>query len=596
MSELITGQKRTARCAEFTKDDVNKHVTAMGWVAARRDMGKIIFVDLRDRSGIVQIVIDEKNVPADFEKASRIHNEYVLSVEGTVVLRDADKVNTKIPTGEIEIVADSIRILSESDTLPFQIEESNMVSDQTRMKYRYLDLRSAHMQRNLKLKSEIAYITRNFFHDEGFIEIETPMLTKSTPEGARDYLVPSRVNKGLFYALPQSPQLFKQMLMVSGYDRYIQIARCFRDEDLRADRQPEFTQIDMELSFIDEDQIIDINERYLKKIFKEIKGIDIEIPFMRMPYNEAMSRFGSDKPDLRFGMELTDMSDIFAGCEFKVFADAIKNGGSVRTITVPGAAGYTRKQVDELIDFVKIYKAKGLASFAIENGEYKSNILRFMTEEQIAKVIERANAHEGDLVLFVADKNDIVFAALGALRCEMARRMNMIPKDVYKFLWVVDFPMFEFDEEEKRFKAVHHPFTAPKDEDLSFMEERPQDVRAKAYDIVLNGTELGGGSIRIHSKDVQQRVFKLIGLSDEEANTKFGYLLTAFKYGVPPHGGLAYGFDRLIMLMLGLDSIRDTIAFPKDKNAVCPMTEAPNIVDEKQLKELGIKIDIQTEE
>lgn len=593
MSELITGQKRTARCAEFTKENVGQTVTAMGWVAARRDMGKIIFVDLRDRSGIVQIVIDEKNVPQDFEKASRIHNEYVLSVEGTVVLRDADKVNAKIPTGEIEIVAKSIRVLSESDVLPFQIEEANMVSDQTRMKYRYLDLRSTHMQRNLKLKSDIAYVTRNFFHDEGFIEIETPMLTKSTPEGARDYLVPSRVNKGAFYALPQSPQLFKQLLMLSGYDRYIQIARCFRDEDLRADRQPEFTQIDMELSFIDEDQIIDINERYLKKVFKEIRGIDIEIPFMRMPYSEAMERFGSDKPDLRFGMELTDMSDIFAGCEFKVFADAIKNGGSVRTITVPGAAGYTRKQVDELIDFVKIYKAKGLASFAIENGEYKSNILRFMTEEQIAKVIERANAKEGDLVLFVADKNEVVFAALGALRCEMARRMNMIPKDVFKFLWVVDFPMFEWDEENNRCKAVHHPFTAPKDEDLAFMEERPLDVRAKAYDVVLNGTELGGGSIRIHSREIQNRVFNLLGFTDEQAQERFGFLLDAFKYGVPPHGGLAYGFDRLIMLMLGLDSIRDTIAFPKDKNAACPMTEAPNVVDEKQLKELGIKIEIE---
>lgn len=593
MSELITGQKRTARCAEFTKENVGQTVTAMGWVAARRDMGKIIFVDLRDRSGIVQIVIDEKNVPQDFEKASRIHNEYVLSVEGTVVLRDADKVNAKIPTGEIEIVAKSIRVLSESDVLPFQIEEANMVSDQTRMKYRYLDLRSTHMQRNLKLKSDIAYVTRNFFHDEGFIEIETPMLTKSTPEGARDYLVPSRVNKGAFYALPQSPQLFKQLLMLSGYDRYIQIARCFRDEDLRADRQPEFTQIDMELSFIDEDQIIDINERYLKKVFKEIRGIDIEIPFMRMPYSEAMERFGSDKPDLRFGMELTDMSDIFSGCEFKVFADAIKNGGSVRTITVPGAAGYTRKQVDELIDFVKIYKAKGLASFAIENGEYKSNILRFMTEEQIAKVIERANAKEGDLVLFVADKNEVVFAALGALRCEMARRMNMIPKDVYKFLWVVDFPMFEWDEENNRCKAVHHPFTAPKDEDLAFMEERPLDVRAKAYDVVLNGTELGGGSIRIHSREIQNRVFNLLGFTDEQAQERFGFLLDAFKYGVPPHGGLAYGFDRLIMLMLGLDSIRDTIAFPKDKNAACPMTEAPNVVDEKQLKELGIKIEIE---
>ena len=596
MSELITGQKRSARCTEFTEADVGRDVTVMGWVDTRRDMGKIIFVDLRDRSGIIQVVIDDRVSAEDFEKASHIKNEYVISVEGVVNKREDSKVNPKLKTGTIEVIAKSVRILSECDTLPFQIEEADQVGDQTRLKYRYLDLRSKSMQRNLKLKSDICHITRNFFHDEGFIEVETPMLNKSTPEGARDYLVPSRVNPGMFYALPQSPQLFKQILMLSGYDRYIQIARCFRDEDLRADRQPEFTQIDMELSFVDEDDVIDVNERYLKKIFKEIKGIDIETPFMRMTYDEAMRRYGSDKPDLRFGMELTDMSDIFAGCEFKVFADTIAKGGSVRTITVPGAANYTRKQIDELIDFVKIYKAKGLASFAIENGEYKSNILRFMSEDIIAKVVERANAKEGDLVLFVADTNEVVFAALGALRCEMAKRLNLINKDEYKFLWVVDFPMFEWDEENNRCKAVHHPFTAPKDEDLAFMEERPLDVKAKAYDIVLNGTELGGGSIRIHSREVQRRVFNLLGFTDEQAQARFGFLLDAFKYGVPPHGGLAYGLDRLVMLVLGLDTIRDTIAFPKDKSASCQMSEAPNVVDEKQLDELHIKLNLPEEQ
>ena len=593
MSELITGQKRSARCAEFSVNDIGKKVTAMGWVDTRRDMGKIIFVDLRDRSGIIQVVIDDRVSPEDFEKASRIKNEYVISVEGTLSKREESKINPKLETGEIEIIADSVRILSEWDTLPFQIGEADGVADSTRLKYRYLDLRNNFMQRNLKIKSDIMNATRNFFYKEGFIEIETPMLNKSTPEGARDYLVPSRVNPGMFYALPQSPQLFKQLLMLSGYDRYIQIARCFRDEDLRADRQPEFTQIDMELSFVDEDDVIDVNERYLKYIFKEILGIDIKTPFMRMPYDEAMRRFGSDKPDLRFGMELTDMSDIFEGCEFKVFADAIKNGGSVRTITVKGAANYTRKQIDELIDFVKIYKAKGLASFAIENGEYKSNILRFMSEDIIKKVIERADAKENDLVLFVADSNEIVYAALGALRCEMARRMNLIPKNVYKFLWVTDFPMFEKDEEKGRVKAVHHPFTMPKETDLEFMEERPLDVKAKAYDIVLNGTELGGGSIRIHSREIQGRVFNLLGFTSEQAQARFGFLLDAFKYGVPPHGGLAYGLDRLVMLMLGLDTIRDTIAFPKDKSASCLLSDAPNVVDEKQLKELHIKLDLE---
>ena len=596
MSELITGQKRTARCAEFDETYVGKKVTAMGWVAVRRDMGSIIFVDLRDRTGIVQVVIDAKNVGEDFEKASHIKNEYVLSIEGEIVKRSEATINNKLKTGNIEIIAKNIRVLSECDVLPFAIEENSNVAEQTRMKYRYLDLRRPDMQKNLMLKSKISNITRNFFDNEGFIEVETPMLTKSTPEGARDYLVPSRVNPGRFYALPQSPQLFKQLLMLSGYDRYIQIARCFRDEDLRADRQPEFTQIDMELSFVDEDDVMEIQERYLKELFKKVLDIDIKIPFLRMPYSEAMERFGSDKPDLRFGMELKNLSDIFAGCDFKVFADTIAKGGSVRAICVPGAASYTRKQVDELIDFVKVYKAKGLASFAIENGEYKSNILRFMSEEQINKVIEKMDAKEGDLVLFVADKNDVVFAALGALRCEMAKRLNMIDEKEYNFLWVTDFPMFEYDEEDKRYYAVHHPFTAPKDEDIELMDEDPGKVRAKAYDIILNGTELGGGSIRIHSRDLQKKVFGVLGFSEKDAEERFGFLLNAFKYGVPPHGGLAYGLDRLVMLMLGLDSIRDTIAFPKDKNASCQMTEAPGTVDDKQLEELSIKLDIKETE
>jgi len=591
MSEQITGQKRTLRCAEFSNKLVGTEVCAMGWVDVRRDMGKIIFVDLRDRSGIMQVVIDDRVSKKDFKKACSLKNEFVISVVGTLAKRSADKVNPKLPTGELEIIANEIRILSECDTLPFQLDEG-VVAEQTRMKYRYLDLRRAAMQKNLKFKSDISNFTRNFFNDEGFIEIETPMLTKSTPEGARDYLVPSRVNEGCFYALPQSPQLFKQLLMLSGYDRYIQIARCFRDEDLRADRQPEFTQIDMELSFANEEDVMEVNERYIKELFKKLLNVDVKIPFARMSFEESMNRYGSDKPDLRFGMELVNVSDIFEGCEFKVFADTIKSGGSVRTITVKGAAGYTRKQVDELIDFVKIYKAKGLATFAIENGEYKSNILKFMTEDQIKKLVVKTKAEENDLVLFVADKDEIVFAALGALRCEMAKRMNCINKEEYKFLWVVDFPMFELDEENNRCKAVHHPFTAPKDEDLEMLEKEPLKVRAKAYDIVLNGTELGGGSIRIHSQELQKRVFKLLGFTEEDAQERFGFLLNAFKYGVPPHGGIAYGLDRLVMLMLDLESIRDTIAFPKDKNASCQMTDAPSNVDEKQLKELNIKLDL----
>lgn len=588
MADKIDGLKRTARCGEITNDFLDKKVTVMGWVQKIRNKGGVAFIDLRDRSGIVQAVIDVEMLKKEEETINKIRNEFVLSITGKVVKRYA--VNEKLSNGDIEIQTINIKIISECDVLPFQIEDDSNVSESLKMKYRYLDIRRPNVQKNIIFKSKLMNITRNFFADEGFIEIETPILTNSTPEGARDYLVPSRVNNGNFYALPQSPQLFKQLLMLGGYDRYIQIARCFRDEDLRSDRQPEFTQIDMELSFVEIEDILEIQERYLNKIFKEMLNVDIKIPFNRMTYKEAIEKYGSDKPDVRFGMELQDLSDIFKTSEFKVFTDAIKNGGSVRAINVRGCGDYTRKQTDELVEFVKTYKAKGLATFAILNKEYKSSILKFLEKDQVDKIVSRMNMADGDLILIVADKNKIVFDSLGALRCEMARRLNLISHDDYKFLWVTEFPMFEYSEEEQRYVAMHHPFTAPMDEDIKYLEDNKDKVRAKAYDIVLNGTELGGGSIRIHQQDIQERVFAALGFSKEKAYEKFGFLLNAFKYGVPPHGGLAYGLDRLIMLMLGLDSIRETIVFPKDKNANCPMTNAPGMVDDKQLEELGIKI------
>lgn len=586
MSENIV--IRTAKCGEITNEFLEKEVTVCGWVQKFRNKGSIAFIDLRDISGIVQAVIDEENIKKLTTVISKIKNEYVLSITGKVVKRYSP--NEKIKNGDIEIAVADIKILSECDVLPFQIEDDSNVNDSLKMKYRYLDIRRPSIQKNMIFKNKLLNLTRNFFYNENFIEIETPILTNSTPEGARDYLVPSRVNSGNFYALPQSPQIFKQLLMLSGYDRYIQVARCFRDEDLRADRQPEFTQIDMELSFVNIEDIIDIQERFLKHAFKEMLDVEIKTPFLKMPYKEAMERFGSDKPDLRFGMELRDLTDIFKGTEFKAFDDVIKSGGSIRAINVKGSANYTRKQIDELTEFVKTYGAKGLATFSIVEREFKSSILKFLDKDQADKIVSRMGIADGDLVLIVADKNKVVFDSLGALRCEVAKRENLIDNKDYKFLWVTEFPMFEYSEEEGRFVAMHHPFTSPMDEDIDNLLTDKASVRAKAYDIVLNGVELGGGSIRIHSREVQEKVFEALGFSKENAYEKFGFLLNAFKYGVPPHGGLAYGLDRLLMLMIGVPSIRDVIAFPKDKNASCAMTGAPGEVSLAQLKELGIKL------
>ena len=591
MSESMKGLKRTHRCGELSAANVGETVTVMGWVAKQRNKGGIIFVDLRDRSGILQVIFEESDAGAEgFAKAEKLRSEYVVAVVGKVEKR-AGAVNENLATGEIEVRASQVRILSDALTPPFPIEEDSKTKEELRLKYRYLDLRRPDLQSKIILRSKITMAIREFMSREGFLEIETPMLTKSTPEGARDYLVPSRVHPGNFYALPQSPQIFKQLLMCSGYDRYFQIARCFRDEDLRADRQPEFTQVDMELSFVDVDDVIAVNEKLLKYICKEAIGLEVELPIQRMTWQEAMDRFGSDKPDTRFGMELTDVSSVVAGCGFGVFTSALENGGSVRGINAKGQAEMPRKKIDALVDFAKGYGARGLAYLCVlPDGSYKSSFARFMTEDQLKALVEAMSGEPGDLLLFAADKNTVVWNVLGGLRLELAKQMNLIDNSKFNFLWITEFPLFEWSEEENRYMAMHHPFTMPMEEDLHMLETDPGKVRAKAYDIVLNGTELGGGSVRISDDGIQERMFEALGFTKESAYERFGFLLDAFKYGVPPHAGLAYGLDRLVMLLTGADSIREVIAFPKVKDASCLMTDAPNVVDLKQLDELGISI------
>ena len=591
MAESMQGLKRTHRCGELSAVNVGETVTIMGWVQKNRNKGGLVFTDVRDRSGIIQVVCEEGTTePALIEKAASLRSEYVVAIVGKVARRSG-AVNDKIATGEIEVIPSELRILSEAMTPPFPIEENSKTKEEIRLKYRYLDLRRPDLQRNLKMKSQVMTLTRQYFAEEGFLEVETPMLGKTTPEGARDYLVPSRVHPGSFYGLPQSPQLYKQLLMCSGVDRYIQIARCFRDEDLRADRQPEFTQIDMELSFVDVDDVIDVNERYLKKLFREVLDVEVQLPIQRMTWQEAMDRFGSDKPDLRFGMELTDVSEVVKDCGFGVFTAALENGGSVRGINAKGQGGMPRKKIDKLTAFVKDYGAKGLSYVAIqEDGTVKSSFAKFMTEEQMQALIAAMNGEAGDLLLFAADKNKVVWDSLGALRIELAKQLELLDKNEYRFVWITEFPLLEWSEEQNRFVAMHHPFTMPMEEDLQYIESDPGRVRAKAYDIVLNGNEIGGGSVRIFQDDIQEKMFHALGFTDEQAYSQFGFLLDAFKYGVPPHAGLAYGLDRLVMLMAKQDSIRDVIAFPKIKDASCLMTEAPTPADTKQLEELGLEV------
>ena len=587
----MMGLKRSHRCTEVTTADIGREVTVMGWVQKSRNKGGIIFVDLRDRSGILQIIFEESDCGAeDFAKAEKLRSEFVVAVTGRVEARSG-AVNENLATGAIEVRAHSMRVLAESETPPFPIEENLRTKEELRLKYRFLDLRRPDLQRNLITRSRVATLTRAFLAEEGFLEIETPTLIKSTPEGARDYLVPSRVHPGSFYALPQSPQLFKQLLMCSGYDRYFQLARCYRDEDLRADRQPEFTQIDMELSFVDVDDVLDVNERLLQKLFKEICNFDVQLPIQRMTWREAMDRYGSDKPDLRFGMELKNVSQVVKDCGFVVFKGALENGGSVRGINAEGQGHMPRKKIDALVEYAKGFGAKGLAYVALaEDGSFKSSFAKFMTDDEMRALIAAMDGKPGDLLLFAADRDKVVFDVLGSLRLELARQLDLLKKDDFKFLWVTEFPLLEYSEEEDRYVAMHHPFTMPMDEDIQYIDTDPGRVRAKAYDIVLNGVEMGGGSVRIHQSDIQSKMFEVLGFTPERANEQFGFLLSAFKYGVPPHAGLAYGLDRVVMLMVGADSIRDVIAFPKVKDASCLMTEAPGEVDEKQLQELGIEI------
>ncbi|MFZ2257397.1 MAG: aspartate--tRNA ligase [Clostridiaceae bacterium] len=588
MGEALGNLKRTNMCGELRRENIGETVTVMGWVQTNRDKGSLIFCDLRDRTGLVQIVFRDEISKEALDKAKALRREFCVAVQGTVVEREAK--NDNLPTGDIEINALELKILSESDTPPIEIKENLDAREDIRLKYRYLDLRRPDMQKIMILRSKAALSVREYFNDLGFIEVETPMLTKSTPEGARDYLVPSRNYPGTFYALPQSPQLFKQLLMVSGFDRYFQIVKCFRDEDLRANRQPEFTQIDIETSFLGEEEIQTINEGLIQKVFKDVLNVEVQAPFKRITWREAMDRYGSDKPDVRFGMEIVDLTESVKDTGFVVFRSAIDQGGSVRGIVLKGGAETGRKDIDRLGEFVKTYKAKGLATIALKAEGVKASIAKFFDEEGLDRIIQAAGAQTGDLILIVADQDSVVFQSLGALRLDLAKKHDLIPQGLYSFLWVTEFPLLDFDAEANRYVAAHHPFTSPMDEDLALLETDPGKVRAKAYDMVLNGEELGGGSIRIHRQELQEKMFKLLGFTTEQAWARFGFLLEAFKFGPPPHGGLAFGFDRLIMFLSGTDNIKDVIAFPKNQNAYCPLTEAPNLVDDQQLVELGIQI------